>query len=52
MRSDNNAIARRFRQEYKELSDYVYLTKSGKDWVTVIRKNEETLAKDQDSQNM
>ena len=35
-----------------ELSDYVYLTKSGKDWVTVIRKNEETLAKDQDSQNM
>jgi hypothetical protein len=35
-----------------ELSDYVYLTKSGKEWVTVIRKNEETLARDQDSQNM
>ena len=30
-----------------DLSDYVFLTKSGKDWVTIIRKNEETLAKDQ-----
>ena|SRR5260370_12572499 len=35
-----------------DLSKYVYLTKSGKDWVTVIRKNEETLAKDQNTQEM
>jgi hypothetical protein len=32
-----------------DLSDYVYPTKSGKDWETVIRKNEESSAKDQDS---
>jgi hypothetical protein len=35
-----------------DLTNYVYLTKSGRDWVTVIRKNEETLAKEQNTQEM
>jgi hypothetical protein len=30
-----------------DLSHYVFLTRSGKDWVTIIRRNEEMLAKDQ-----
>ena len=31
-----------------DLSHYVYLTKNAMEWVKIIRKNEETLAKDQD----
>ena len=31
-----------------DLSHYVYLTKNGMEWVKIMRKNEETLAKDQD----
>jgi hypothetical protein len=30
----------------------VYLTQSGRDWLRVIRQNEETLAKDQDTQEL